>query len=237
MGRRTSSELWRHVELPYVVIHTCRAFAYHRFSECFDPMTVQIKPLEDARHAMQARKWVFSSNHESLVGRIGFIKECDKRDRSILVQHDDGTSEWWCAEALLRRVKAHCNAKHPLAEFSCDKREFTCDDCGGKDQAPYQGTMCYMYGCRMCDFDVCDRCARKRQEQILEGVEAVERLEKATAKARKAVKYLPDDPAEGDDKPTPERAIDTSNYPQLEEMVRVAMLETRCRLRLEQTLY
>ena len=45
---------------------------------------------------------------------------------------------------------------------------------------PWFGTqenMCYMYGCRMCDFDVCERCAGKRQERILEHVEAVERLE------------------------------------------------------------
>ena len=93
-------------------------------------MTVTIKPLAEAQRAIQARKWVFSANHAKLVGRVGTVVECDKKDRSILVKHDDHKQEWWTAEALLRRIKATCKSEHPLAEFSCDKREFTCDDCG-----------------------------------------------------------------------------------------------------------
>lgn len=116
------------------VVSTLLVSMMTRFSECFDPMTVQIKPLEEAQRAIEARKWIFSSKHEKLVGRLGKVVECDKRDRSILVEHNDGVSEWWCAEALLRRVKATCKSEHPLSEFSCDRREFTCDDCEGRDQ-------------------------------------------------------------------------------------------------------
>lgn len=91
-----------------------------------------------------------------------------------------------------------------------------------------------MFGCRLCDFDVCDHCASKRQENILERVEAVERLQIATAKAAKAIRYKPsvqeEDSAKAEDheaneegteppRQESEKLIDTANYPELEATV------------------
>ena len=95
----------------------------------------------------------------------------------------------------------------------------------------YDGNMCYMFGCRLCDFDVCDHCASMRHENILERVEAVERLQLATAKAGKAIRYKPSaqevspedaeayEEKESDSGPESEKSIDTANYPELEATV------------------
>ena len=54
--------------------------------------------------------------------------------------------------------KANCQKKHGLSKFGCDKNGiYTCDGCGEHIKA-----YTYIYGCRTCDYDLCEPCYQKK---------------------------------------------------------------------------
>eukprot|EP00444_Apocalathium_aciculiferum_P007935 CAMPEP_0183402848 /NCGR_PEP_ID=MMETSP0370-20130417/14186_1 /TAXON_ID=268820 /ORGANISM="Peridinium aciculiferum, Strain PAER-2" /LENGTH=61 /DNA_ID=CAMNT_0025584507 /DNA_START=15 /DNA_END=196 /DNA_ORIENTATION=- len=53
----------------------------------------------------------------------------------------------------------HCHKNHLTEMFVSDMDGYECNECGGtKDK----GTT--FYSCRICDFDLCDICARIQQQ-------------------------------------------------------------------------
>ena len=60
-------------------------------------------------------------------------------------------------------VKPNCRKKHGLRKFTCDTAGyFECDECASSIPADK-----VLYGCRLCDYDLCQKCYKKKSEGLI----------------------------------------------------------------------
>jgi hypothetical protein len=94
--------------------------------------------------------------------RAGFF--CDKCERKGLPKGSSmfgcRTCDWdACETCYMETMEStlHCPGHHSLNRFETNQPSFFCDNCAGAERKPLPlGSV--MYGCRVCDWDACERC-------------------------------------------------------------------------------
>merc|ERR1711871_963430 len=70
----------------------------------------------------------------------------------------------------------HCASGHALKCF-CYTEKHECDRCGQGCGAQH-----HRWGCKICDYDICDRCYLKRHEDVRWAIAALKDLSSAEAR-------------------------------------------------------
>ena len=142
----------------------------------FDVVTWQVRttggvdPTVFAHHLLNvSNEGVANFRIENFERAEGLLRQAIKgsmQQLSLLPTHGDEGVETQRPRANLAAVlmkrplkEGQCPGKHTLAEFEAPTGTYCCDACGGGQ--PANATL---FGCRVCDYDLCLSCARPLAE-------------------------------------------------------------------------